>query len=207
MLKQKIQIFYVHGGDTFKNKGTYLQFLKNRTISVVKRNKWSGEYLDRSLGANFEIIRPRMPLQDNAKYSDWAIHFERYFSQLKNDIILIGESLGGIFLARYLSENKFPKKILSTYLVCPPFDNTIPDYDLAGGFKLPSKLSLLEKNSPKINLLFSKNDNVVSVAHAQRYATKLKNANIIIYKHIKGHFEISEFPEIIAMIKVDTKKG
>lgn len=206
MPKQKIQIFFIHGGNTFKNKGKYLHFLTHRTISVAKKIRWSDAYLDQKLGADFDIIRPRMPLQDNAKYSDWATHFERYFPQLKNNIILIGGSLGGIFLAKYLSENKFPKKILSTYLVCPPFDNTIPGYDLVGGFTLPSKLSLLEKNSPKLNLLFSKNDNAVPVAHAQKYAAKLKNANIVVYKHIRGHFEISEFPEIVAMIKVDVKK-
>lgn len=141
MTKQKIQIFYIHGGMTFKNKKDYLHFLKNRKVSVdFQKVKWSGNYLDKKLGSNFQIIRPRMPLQDNAKYGDWAIHFERYFSQLKDNIILIGESLGGIFLAKYLSENKFPKKILATYLVCPPFDNTITGEDLVGGFKLKSRL-------------------------------------------------------------------
>ena len=66
-----------------------------------------------------------MPLQDNAKYEEWKILFERYIPHLKDNVILMGNSLGGIFLAKYLSENKFPKKILSTYLTCPPFDNTV----------------------------------------------------------------------------------
>ncbi len=114
--------------------------------------------------------------------------------------------MGGIFLAKYLSENKFPKKILSVYLICPPFDNTTPGEDLVGGFKLQSNLSLLEKNSKNLNLLFSENDDVVPVFHAKKYKNKLKNANVIIYKHIKGHFKISKFPEIIKMIKEDVKR-
>ena len=73
-----------------------------------------------------------MPLQENAKYNDWKIFFERYIPFLRNNVILIGASLGGIFLAKYLSENKFPKKILSTYLICPPFDNTTLGEDLVG---------------------------------------------------------------------------
>ncbi len=144
-----------------------------------------------------------MPLQDNAKYDEWKIYFERYFPQLKNNIILIGSSLGGIFLAKYLSENKFPKKILSTYLICPPYNNTLPKEDLVGGFKLKSDLSLLENNSKNLYLMFSKDDEVVPISHAKKFKKKLKNAKIIIYESKNGHFKISEFPEIVKMIKSD----
>ena len=131
------------------------------------------------------------------------ICFERFFPHLEDNVILIGNSLGGIFLAKYLSENKFPKKILSTYLICPPFDNTLSKETLAGGFELKSDLSLLEKNSGKLRLLFSKNDDVVPVEHAEKYRRKLPNTEIIIYEDKNGHFQIEEFPEIIEMIKKD----
>ena len=206
MEKKKIQILLVHGGMTFKNEKAYLNFLKTREISIEKKVKWSDDYFDKEMGKNFEIIKPRMPLQDNAKYNEWKIHFERHFPYLRNSIILVGSSLGGIFLAKYLSENKFPKRISSVYLICPPFDNTLPDEDLTGGFKLKSDLSMIEKNSKKINLLFSKDDNIVPVYHAKKYRKKLKNANIVIYKSKNGHFKISKFPEIIRMIKKDAKR-
>jgi len=205
-MQKKIQIFFVHGGMTFKNKKDYLHFLKTREISVEEKIRWHNEFLKKNLSKNFEIIKPRMPLQDDAKYNEWKIHFERYFPYLRNNIILIGESLGGIFLAKYLSENRFPKKILSTYLICPPFDDTLPEEDLVGGFKLKSSLSLLEKNSKNLYLMFSRDDEVVPVAHAKKFKEKLKNAKIIIYKSKNGHFQISKFPEIIKMIKNDIKK-
>src|SRR3989338_2977649 len=123
-MKKKTQIMLIHGGMTFKNKKDYLRFLKNREISIEKKVRWSDDYLDKKLSRSFEIIKPRMHLSENAKYSEWKIYFERYFPYLRNNIILIGGSLGGIFLAKYLSENKFPKKILSVYLICPPFDDT-----------------------------------------------------------------------------------
>lgn len=205
MAKSKIQIFVVHGGMTFKNRKDYLQYLKTREISIEKRIRWSDDYLDKKLGKDFEIIRPRMPLQDNAKYEEWKITFERYIPKLRSNVILLGASLGGIFLAKYLSENKFSKKIMSTYLVCPPFDNTLSVEDLAGGFRLKSDLSMLEKNSKNLYLLFSKDDDVVPVAHAKKYEKKLKNAKITIFESKNGHFGISEFPEIIKMIKNDAK--
>ncbi|MAG47212.1 hypothetical protein CL617_01285 [archaeon] len=205
MEDKKLQIFYIHGGMTLQGKEDYINFLKTREIKIEKRIKWSDEYLDKNLGEKFQIIKPRMPLQDYAQYEEWKIHFERHFPYLDDNIILIGESLGGIFLAKYLSENKFPKKILATYLVCPPFDNTLPDEELVGGFELKSDLSLLQENSKKLNFLFSRNDDVVPMSHVEKYRNKLKDANVVIYDNIEGHFSVSEFPEIIEMINEDLK--
>lgn len=206
MEKNKPQIFLIHGGMTFKSKRDYLHFLKHREISIEKKISWAGDYLDKKLGKDFEIIRPRMPLQDNAKYSDWKIHFEKHFPYLRSGIILIGSSLGGIFLAKYLAENRFPKKISAVYLVCPPFDNTVAGEDLVGGFRLGADLSLLEKNCKNLVLLFSQDDESVPVSHAEKYRKKLPKANIIIFESKNGHFRIAEFPEIIKMIKENLKK-
>ena len=206
MQKEKTQIFIIHGGEIFKNKKDYLHFLKTRKIRIKEKIRWSDDYLKKKLGKNFEVIKPRMPLQDNAKYEEWKIHFERYFPQLRDGLMLVGISLGGIFLAKYLSENKFPKKILSTYLVCPPFDDTLPKDDLAGGFKLKTDLSLIEKSSRNIYLLFSKDDDVVPVSHAKKYKEKLKNAKIIVYENKNGHFQVPKFPEIVKLIKEDVRR-
>lgn len=200
-MKNKKQIFVIGGGMTFKNQKDYLGFLKQRPISIEKKVSWSGDYLDKQLGKKFEIIRPRMPLQDNAIYSDWKIHFERHFPYLKNDIILIGSSLGGIFLAKYLSEHRFPKKIRAVFLICSPFDDTVVGEDLVGGFYLKKDISLLEKGTTNLYLMFSRDDETVPVSHAEKYRNKLKQAHIIIYKSKNGHFRITKFPEIVKIIK------
>lgn len=202
----KSQILYIHGGTTFKSKKDYLNFLKTRKLSIDRKVGWSGEYFSKALGDNFHVIRPRMPRQDGATYSEWALHFERHLPLLKGDIILIGESLGGTFLAKYLSENKISKKILSVYLVCAPFDGEMPGYDLAGGFNLKSDLSLLEKNTKNLYLIFFEKDEIVKLSHAEKYGAKLKKAKIIINRRIKGHYKVDNFPEIVKMIKSDVKK-
>lgn len=196
----------IHGGMTFKNQKDYLSYLKNKEIKLEKKPSWAGDYIDKELGKKFQIIKPRFPLQDNAKYEDWKIWFERYIPYLRDNSILIGGSLGGIFLAKYLSENKFPKKLLSVYMICPPFDNTIEGEDLVGGFNLKSDLSLIEKNCKDVTLMFSADDDTVPVYHAEKYRNKLKDSKIIIYKSKNGHFKISKFPEIIKMIKEDIKR-
>jgi predicted alpha/beta hydrolase family esterase len=204
-MNKKIQILFIHGGMTFKNKKDYLNYLKNKTINLEGYITWSDEYLKKSLGGNFEIFKPKMPLKENAKYNDWKIFFERHLPLLNDKFILIGSSLGGIFLAKYLSENKLKRKPLSVYLVCPPFDDTCTNEDLVGGFRLKSNLSLLEKNTKNLYLMFSADDDCVPVCHAEKYRNKLSKAKIIIYKSKNGHFKISKFPEIVKMIKSDIK--
>lgn len=186
---------------TFKNEKDYFKYLRNRNVSIEKSESWAVEYLDKKLGKTYDIIRPRMPRSEDAKYKEWQIHFERFIPLLKSGVILIGNSLGGIFLAKYLSEHKFPKKIKAVFLVCPPFDNSLSGEDLVGGFKLRSDLSLLEKSTKNLYLMFSEDDEVVPVAHAEKYRNKLPKANIITYKSKNGHFQISEFPEIVKIIK------
>lgn len=205
-MKNKIQILYIHGGNTFKNRKDYLDFLRNKEISLEPRVKWSASFLDDALGNKFQIIRPRMPLSDNAKYEDWKIYFEKYIPYLQSNLILIGNSLGGIFLAKYLAENKFPKKILSLYLICPPYDNSLPGEDLLGGFKLPADLSRLDNCSKNVNLLFSQDDDVVPLSQAEKYRKKLKKANIVIFEGKNGHFLVPEFPELVEMIKSDVRE-
>jgi predicted alpha/beta hydrolase family esterase len=207
MPKQKTQILLIHGADTHRNRREYLHWLKTQKISIKTFKKWSGEYLDTQLGKSFQIIRPQMPLKENAQYEDWKIHFERFFPFLRNNLILVGGSLGGVFLAKYLSENKFPKKILATYLICPPFDDTLPKEHLTNRFTLKKDLSRIEKNSPRLTLMFSRNDDIVPVAHAKKYASKLNSAKIIIYKDKNGHFVVPTFPEIVRMIKKVTKEN
>lgn len=204
-MKRKTQVLFIHGGMTFKNNKDYLNYLKHRTIRLNHEENWEDFFLGEKLGKNFHLIKPRMPCKENARYEEWKIHFQRYMPLLKNNVVLVGYSLGGVFLAKYLSENKFPKKIVSVYLVASPFDDTIYNEDLAGGFKLKKDLSLIEKNSKKVYIMFSKDDPVVPVSHAEKFKNKIPHAKVVIYNDKNGHFRVTRFPEIVKMIKKDVK--
>lgn len=54
--------------------------------------------------------------------------------------------------------------------------------------------------------MFSKDDDVVPIEHAEKYKKQLKDAKITIYDSKNGHFNISEFPEIVEMIQKDVQK-
>ena len=201
---KKTSVLYLHGGMTFKNEKDFLKYiLKERGVSTKNRVRWSSAYLPQALGSKFEVTNPRMPLQDWAQYKHWAPYFERFLPLLNDNYILIGESLGAIFLAKYLSEHKLKREALSVYLVGAPFDDTLPHEDLVGGFKLKNDLSLLEQNCKNLYLIFSKDDDVIPVAHAEKFRKKLKDAKILILKNKRGHFNVEKFPEIVKMIKAD----
>lgn len=199
------QILYIHGGMTFKDRSEIIHWLKSLEISLEGKKKWRDEYLTKSLGDNFQIIKPRMPLSDDAQYEEWKVWFEKHLEILDDKLILIGTSLGGVFLAKYLSENKINKQIISTYLIAPPFDGDLIGEDLVGGFELADDLSLITKQCGKVRLMFSKDDDCVPVSHADKYQAKLPEAKYIIYESKGGHFQIEEFPEIVNMIKEDVK--
>lgn len=200
-MKRKKQLIYIPGGMTFKTRKDYVSFLSNLEVSLEKYDKWTGDYLDNKLGKDFDVIRLDMPNRLNAQYEDWKIYFERYVPLFKHDAFFIGYSLGGIFLAKYLSENKFPKRIRSVYLVAAPYDNSLPGEDLVNGFKLGNDLSLLSKCTKHLHLLFSNDDMVVTPAHMEKYQKKLPKECFTLYESKSGHFRIPEFPELIKMIK------
>ena len=54
-------------------------------------------------------------------------------------------------------------------------------------------------------MMFSEDDDVVPVFHAEKYRKKLKEAEVLIYKHMKGHFTAPKFPEIINLIRKDVR--
>ena len=127
----KKQIIIIHGGDTFDTYKEYIFDLKNFKIDFEKMmSKGWKDNMGKSLGRGFEVILPKMPNAFNAKYLEWKIWFQKMVPFFENKIVLVGHSLGGIFLAKYLSENKVPKEILATFLVAAPYNDKDSEYSL-----------------------------------------------------------------------------
>ncbi|MBU1255943.1 alpha/beta hydrolase [Patescibacteria group bacterium] len=196
----KKQVILIHGGSTFDSYKDYLAFLNNLKIDLNRynRTKWS-DSLREDLGSRFDVLLPKMPNPMNAKYDEWKILFKKIAFLLDNNVILIGHSLGAIFLVKYLSENKFPKKILATLLVSPPYDDEGMEESL-GDFVLSKSLNKLNKHGGKIFIYQSKDDSVVPYSHLKKYKKVLPNASIREFKK-RGHFDQLKFPELIKDIK------
>lgn len=192
----------IPGGDTFESYESYLEVLRNYTIDLDRyrglRKDWKAT-LGEKLGPDYDVLIPTMPNKSNAKYTEWKILFEKIASFLNEEVILIGHSLGGLFLAKYLSEESFSKHILATMIISAPYDSRLPDFSLAD-FALPSSLKKLESQGGRVFIYHSDDDPVVPIENAQKYKVALPDATLRVLNG-RGHFNQEEFPELSADIK------
>jgi hypothetical protein len=195
----KKQIIVIHGGDSFKTHQKFLHFLKNIEVTLddFRRHKDWKTTLQDELGKKFDVLLPRMPNKSNAKFIEWKIWFERLFPFLNKEVILVGHSLGGMFLVKYLSGNNFPKHIQQLHLVAAPHNKTGDIADLL----LPKSLNRLSKQAENIYFYYSRDDGIVPISEMKEYKKQLPTAKYIIFKN-HGHFRQEKFPELIKLLKM-----
>ena len=197
----KQQVISIHGGDTWETYEKYLDFLKNRKVNFERHALRNPDWqinLSQDLGKDYEVIRPEMPDKANSKYLEWKIWFEKFFPFILDGAILVGSSLGGTFLVKYLAENRFPKKIKGLILVAASFED-LPEEPLLD-FTLPQNLEKISKQSEKIIFYQSQDDDVVPFSHLAKFQAALPSAKIRVFQD-RGHFMQESLPELIEDIK------
>jgi serine hydrolase len=191
----KRQVVVIHGGDSFRTYRAYRAFLKKFRLDFPRyRAPQSGwkKTLDATLGRKFEVIQPDMPNKLNAKYAEWKIWFEKFIPYLNKEVILVGHSLGALFLVKYLSENRFLKKIRATFLVAPPWSE--------GDFYLSGNFGRFTRRGGEVFIYQSEDDRVVRFVDFKKYRAWLPGATTRIFRR-RGHFNQSKFPELVRDIR------
>jgi uncharacterized protein len=143
-------IILIHGGSSFKNYQDYLESLQTGRLSTISSYipSWKDNLYNFFINLT-EVLQPKLPNKDNAKYQEWKIVFERYLPKINPETILIGYSLGGVFLAKYFSENEIKAKYL--HLVAPDFEE--------GDFVFnPENTNKLKTNVREVHLWQSNDD-------------------------------------------------
>ena len=194
----KQQVCIIGGGETFGSDTEYLSYLQSKELSYERllyapswRN-WIAEQLP-----DHDVLLPSMPNKQNAKYEEWSLYFSKIVPFLEPSAILVGHSLGGIFLAKYLSEHPPVEPYAKLILLATPYsDETNESLD---GFTIDSAKNL-PNVAREIHLMHSEDDPVVPVAELEHYAADIPTA--IVHRFIdKHHFIGSTFPELLELIK------
>lgn len=198
------QIMFIHGGEPYDSYQDFLKDLKEKPIWSPYyeglKTRWKDDLAETFMHET-DVLYPTMPNKYNARYIEWKIWFERHFEFINKDIILIGHSLGGLFLAKYLSENTPPFHVKSLYLVSAPFWTEVKTNNDFHGFTLqPEKLAEFEQNIEKITIIHSIDDEVVPVSHGTLYQKALISAEYMEFTD-RGHILQETFPEIIESIR------
>ena len=137
-----------------------------------------------------------MPDKHNADYTAWKIWFEKLIPYLNSDSInLIGYSLGGSFLVKYLATTDVACKIKQLHLVAPAV--TEADCPGLGGFASnPTDWPKLAKVAKEIHIYHSTDDEIVPFAQSEQLAKALPTATLHSFTD-RGHFFQPEFPELL----------
>jgi len=202
-MKNKKQVIFIHGGLTFKKMEDFYKYLRITEITDPFKNKkkWT-DSLSVDLGENYEVMNPNMPFKYGADYEGWKIWFERHFDFIKdNEPILIGHSLGGTFLLKYLSENNFPKKIYQLHLAAPVVFDEDDSIEKLSTFEFDvKKITKIQDICEEIHLWHSTDDFSVPFENSKIIKKIIPSAILHTFKD-RGHFNQPSFPEILEVIK------
>lgn len=193
------QVVFIHGGTTFYKYEDYLTYLRSKPVRVsdlTRQTLWFGR-LQEDLGDGLQVLAPAMPNGTNANYDEWVIWFERIAELVDDNVILVGHSMGGVFLAKYLSEHDFPKKIRATVLVAAPYEDETQE-DLAS-FKITGGLEKFASQGGDI-IFYHGTDDIVPLSELELYKKSIPEVETHELS-APDHFMREAFPEIIETIK------
>jgi len=157
--------------------------------------------LRRSLGTAYELLYPKMPHESDPDYRNWKPQIGKELSHLKNGATLVGHSLGGSFLLKYLSDEKVEKSIAGIFLIAIPYwGGDGWRYEGYESVTLPEDFPSKLPSGTPVFFYHSRDDETVPFAHLTLYATKLPQATIHALD-ARGHQLKNDLSEVAADIK------
>jgi hypothetical protein len=195
----------VHGGDAgFRSEdGIEVHDMVRNTYGISNGSPLFGEVLDRYLDSQrFEVLAYQFPNAINAQYTEWKRFFEQILASQDlsgyKSIILIGHSLGTVFLQRYVSteySKNYTLSISQLHLIGCCWSE--------GNFEICDAWTELQNLVESIYLYHSKDDPICDYSEAERYFAHLPHATFTTYENL-GHMEVEQIPELIEHIGLIT---
>jgi len=158
----KKQIFFAHSGGAQGRPG-------QGSYDFV-------DWLRVTLEKEYEIFYPIIEDPEAPTYAMWKAMFTQKLANLAGEVLLIGHSLGGSMLLKFLSEERTNLQINGLFLVSAPFWGkdgwNVDDFALRSNFRkhLPEL--------PEIHLYHCLGDPIVPCEHMEYYKKELPSAVI-----------------------------
>ncbi len=163
---EPIKILFAHSGGGQGSKG-------QGSFDLV-------EYLKNELGDDFEILYPIIDDPEAPTYQMWKNLFKKEFKKSDQPTVLIGHSLGGSMLLKFISEEKPNLLISSLHLVATPLWGKngweVDDFELKENFEVELK------QIKRIFLYQCKEDAIVPFNHLNFYKKAFPNSTVRVLK-------------------------
>lgn len=151
--------------------------------------------LRKELADQFDVLYPIIKNPEAPSYENWSVMLAGEFSKLQSPVILVGHSIGGSVLLKYLAEHPVNIKVSGLFLVATPYwDLDVEEFMLPEDFK--KKLSHL---SP-IYLYHGTGDTIVPFQHLDSYRNAFKRAWVRELA-TDDHMFANGLPELVEDIK------
>ncbi|QTM98255.1 serine hydrolase family protein [Sediminibacillus dalangtanensis] len=132
-------------------------------------------YLNKELGDNYNVVSPEMPEPENPVYAFWKNQLEKELHKLTGDVILIGHSLGGSVLLKYLTEHSCHLHFSGLFIIASPYWGLEENWR-SKEFTLQPNFEQKLPAIPNLFLYHSVDEDIVPFAHHLAYAEKLPQA-------------------------------
>ncbi len=156
--------------------------------------------LQKELGSAYDVHYPIMPLDESAGYLDWKAQIAAEMASLEDDVILVGHSVGGSILLKFLSEEHADSSIAGLFLIGVPYFGGDENWNV-DELILPRDFAKKLSSIPRIFLYHSHDDEIVPFPHLALHSAKLPRAIIREFDG-RGH----QFKNDLAEIAGDIKK-
>jgi predicted alpha/beta hydrolase family esterase len=115
--RRAAQVLFVQGG----GRGTHDAW-DSRLVTSLKQE----------LGRDYKVHYPRMPEEANPDPVAWKQAIARELGELRDDVILVGHSIGAAILIDYLADARQGARPTAVFLIANPFigDNGWPSEEL-----------------------------------------------------------------------------
>jgi uncharacterized protein len=179
----------------------HILFLQGAGEGAYKEDKELADSLRQALGSGYEVRYPAMPDEDNAPYEQWTQVIEKELGAMPEPIILIGHSVGGSVLAKWLGEMQVGKLIAGVFLISTPFwGGSGWLYDGYEELELPDGMAdRIPKDTP-VFLYHCRYDETVPFEHLALYAQVLPQATVRTLEGC-GHQLNNDLSEVAKDIK------
>ncbi|SDM67762.1 alpha/beta hydrolase [Sediminibacillus halophilus] len=132
-------------------------------------------YLSKELGETYRFVSPKMPEPENPVCAHWKQQLEKELHKLTGEVTLIGHSLGGSVLLKYLTEHSLDLAISGLFIIASPYWGLDKNWQ-SKEFTLQRNFEQKLPSIPNLFLYHSVDEDIVPFAHHIAYAEKLPQA-------------------------------